>query len=149
MDDPADLRCGNRVLHQGTGNQSDLYFCKYHNKNPERHKADPADLDQSEDHCLTKRRPVCIGIELDQSGHTGSACSGKKSCEKVGVFRISRCDRKTEQQRADQDNGSISDQYDFHRRELEQPTPKIVYRYNKNHLFGLFSNGIYNIKDLT
>ena len=91
-----------------------LLFRQYQHQDRHRHEADPADLDQSQDHALTEYRPVREGVKSHQAGDAGSRCGREKAVGQTAGSRSLRGHREHEQRRADHDNGKIASQNQLH-----------------------------------
>ena len=89
-----------------------------HQQNGRRNRdhADPAELDQQQDHDLSEQRPVRIGVHDDQSGHTDRCGRGKQCRQKRSPFARSRCGRQQQQDRSDGNQKKKAERNDLCRR---------------------------------
>ena len=99
----AHLRRGNGFLHHAALHQPYLPAGQKRQGNGSRHHTHAADLNERQDHSLTKGRPACSCILHDQSRNAYGGSSGKQAIQKPHASRFSAGVRQGKQQRANQD----------------------------------------------
>ena len=77
-DDPSDLRCRDGVLHGAALHQRDSSPGQQRKRCRHGDNTKPADLNQRQDHRLTKDRPIAAGILHHKACYTNSGGRGEK-----------------------------------------------------------------------
>ena len=129
-DNTFDLIHAQGLGHEHTLLQTDLPPQHKNNQRSGAHKAQAADLDQKNNHCLTKAAPLSPGVEQHQSSHAGGRGCCKERRNKTAAFPIAGTDGQIQQQRAGQNNQGKYDGNDLSRRQFRpgfaQPKPELI-----------------------
>ena len=106
-DDPADREVSLR-LHQDILIVQTHPFAEHQiEQRNDGHKAEPAELDQDEDHDLAEETPSESGVERNQTGHAGRGRRGEQAVD-VGVRRPGRRrEGETQERRTEQNDQRV------------------------------------------